>query len=255
MGMNIAPPPVLQGEALNQTAQLYRYLFQISGVLNNAMEAADSAVEAVKAEAAKTSTDAVTAVSKDLVSQYNQLKALIVKSADDVRAEMTVLETSLKSTYIAKSEWGTYEENIRNDITATATDIVESYGYDAWLESLQQDAVEFEKYRISTTGYIRRGIIGYDENNFPIIGVAIGQDLKVRTVTIDGVEYEEIDTTQNLATYTADRVTFWQNGVEAGYFSNSELVVTRIRVADKIIIGDKWEISRKNGFTLKWIGG
>ena len=74
-------------------------------------------------------------------------------------------------------------------------------------------------------------------------------------LVIDGVTWQEIDMTRSLATYTSDKVTFWQNGVEVAWFSNSELVTTALNVADRITLGGLWEVSRRNGFTIKWIGG
>ena len=254
MRYNILPPPVGQGTAEAQVGQIHRYLFRLSEQLNQALEQTDERIVNAETTATTAANSIKTAESEDLPSQYNRLRSLIIKTADIVRHEMDVMIGSLSSKYIAISDWGQYEENIQNDIEATAKEIVESYSYDSRLTSLEEDAAEFEEYRITTTGFIKRGIIGYDEDNVPIFGIAIGQDLRSTEVTIDGEVYDEIDMTRNLATYTADRVTFWQNGVQAGYFSNSELVVTRINVADRITLGGKWEISRTTGFTIRWIG-
>lgn len=251
MSTYIAPPQAFTGTEAQQLTQAYRYLFRLSEQLSQALNAADvQQQEMVKAQA--TSKEGL---SKELNGQYNNLKAAIVKTADEVRSEMDIIETKLRSEYIAKSEWGVYHEQISAEISATAHGIVQEYDYDAKIQSLQDDATAFSEYVMSTNGYIRQGIIGYDDEGMPIIGVAIGQDLRSTTVDVDGQPYEEIDMTRNMATYTADRITFWQNGVEAAEFSNSELSTTRIRVSDGIRIGDEWELTRRNGLTLKWIGG
>ena len=95
-------------------------------------------------------------------------------------------------------------------------------------------AAIFDSYRIETTGYIKRGIIGFDDENYPIFGIAIGQELKHKEVTVGGEVYEVFDERQNMATYAADKLSFWVNGVQVAYLSNSELVVTRIIVSDSI---------------------
>ena len=64
-----------------------------------------------------------------------------------------------------------------------------------------------------------------------------------------------IDKNQNMATYTSDRISFWQNGVVAAYISQSMLVIANARLNGKLEFGDEWEISRKRGLAFKWIGG
>lgn len=270
MQTNFMPPPGLRGAPEAQLVQMHSFLFRLTEQLNAALEATDKRIETAQAAANSAQNRPGSNIiinnggsgdgggdttTPDFTEQYNELKALIEKTAEDVQAEMDILETELKSSYIAKSEWGTYEENLKADFTSTAEGVVENYGYSSRLDSLEKDAVDFDAYIIETNGYIKRGIIGYDENNIPIIGIAIGQDLKSTEVIIDGVTWQEIDMTRSLATYTSDKVTFWQNGVEVAWFSNSELVTTALNVADRITLGGLWEVSRRNGFTIKWIGG
>lgn len=258
MRTNFSPPPGLQGDERSSLRQMHSFLFRLTEQLNAAMQETDRRIEQTeKATGIRTGTEkgGKTEDNSVMTQQYNDLKSLIIKTANTVRSEMDVVEAQLRREYIAKSEWGTYEESLQADFEATAAGVVESYGYESRLDSLDDMAADFDSYRIETNGYIKRGIIGYDESNVPIIGIAIGQDLKSTTVTIDGEAYEEIDMTRSLATYTSNRVTFWQNGVEVAWFSNSELVCTTLKIADKIILGDVWEISRSNGFAVKWIGG
>lgn len=254
MNTYIAPPQAFSGSEAQQLGQVYRYLFRLSEELSGALNAVETQQQAVAETVVRTGGVTKEGLAAELTGQYSQIKSLIVKSADLVRSEMDVLETQLRSDYIAKSEWGEYHEEISAEIEATAHGIVQEYGYDAKIESLQEDAVAFNSYMISTNGYIRQGIIGYDDEGIPVIGVAIGQDLRSTTVDVDGTAYEEIDMTRNMATYTSDRIAFWQNGVEVGSFSNKELTTSRIRVRDGIGLGD-WDLSNTNGLTLKWAGG
>lgn len=245
----IAPPQAFSGSEAQQLTQAYRYLFRLSEQLSQALSASEQQYVQVQ----QTAEHAGQSAKAELTGQYNGLKAQIIKTADAVRSEMDVLETKLRSEYIAISDWGTYEESIRADITATAQGIVQEYGYDAKIQSLEEDAVAFSSYIISSKGYIRQGIIGYDDNGLPIIGIAIGQDLSGTPVVIDGKEYDELDMTRNMATYTSDRIIFWQNGVEAGEFSNSTLTSRKIYAKEELGVG-RWSLTDINGLTLKWIG-
>ena len=250
---NIPTPPALFGNEVQQIQQMRSYLFRISEMLNAAMTEQHIVLE----ETAQKQTNAVSSevLSKEIDDQYQRLKSLVIKTADIVRLEMDQLETQLRQQYIAKSEWGTYEENIHNDITATATGIVQSYNYDSRIEAVAAGVADYEAYKLATSGYIQSGIIGYDDDNFPVIGIAIGQDLKSKEITIGADVYTEIDMTRNLATYTSDRITFWQNGIEVAYISNSEMGITTVHIKGKIKLGDDWEIAHTNGFAVKWIGG
>lgn len=253
MQYNIPTPPALMGTEAQQLLQMRSYLFRISEMLNSAMTEQHVVLEqAVQRQSENVSNDVFT---EEIDAQYNKLKSLIVKTADVVRSEMDVLETQFRQQYIAKSEWGTYEESIHSDIVATAENVLQKYDFDSRINDVAAGVADFEAYKIQTSGYIQSGIIGYDDDNFPVIGIAIGQDLKSREVTIGGEVYSEIDMTKNLATYTSDRITFWQNGIEVAYISNSEMGITSVHIKGRITFGDEWELSHTNGFTVKWVGG
>ena len=253
MQYNMPAPPTLIGSPEQQLVQMHNYLFRMNEMLNQAIANNDVQIQTVVSQQALQSENA-NEISHDLVTQYNQAKALIIKTAEIVRSEMDVIKTELESKYLAISEeWGTYQEEISQEIEATATGIVQSFDYDAKLEAI---GTEFESYVIESKGYIQSGIIGYDDKNLPIYGIAVGQDLASSTVIIDGVEQQEIDMTKNLATYTSDRITFWQNGIETAYITNNLMVINKVKMLEGLQFGDDWEISRtRGGFAIKWIGG
>ena len=88
----------------------------------------------------------------------------------------------------------------------------------------------------------------------PVLGVAVGQNLTAREVALpDGTTQTEIDQTAFRATFTAKKLSFWQDDLEIAYVSNNQLYITGITV-EKIISG-KWEVSTNNGMAFKWIGG
>lgn len=242
--INLTPPSATGGQA-EQVRNLYSYLYQLTDHLNAAFVALDvggSNASGASASAAGASGG----MSSDQARQYNELKALIIKTGTVTKEYADKLVASLDSVYIAQSEWGTYEEQIHQDIEATASGIVESYNFQSQIDAL-------DDYRIEASGYILRGIIGYDENNVPIFGIAIGQDLKTTEVTIDGVTYKQVDMTKNLATYTADGITFWLNGVAVARLNQQELSITRAVITDKITLGD-WEIATNGTGINKQVG-
>lgn len=242
--INLTPPSASGGQA-EQVRNLYSYLYQLTDHLNAAFVALDAGGSDASGASAS-AAGASGGTSADQARQYNELKALIIKTGTVTKEYADKLVASLDSVYIAQSEWGTYEEQIHQDIEATASGIVESYNFQSQIDAL-------DDYRIEASGYILRGIIGYDEDNVPIFGIAIGQDLKTTEVTIDGVTYKQVDMTKNLATYTADGITFWLNGVAVARLNQQELSITRAVITEKITLGD-WEIATNGTGVNKQVG-
>ena len=230
MKLKIETPPILSGTAEQQLKVVYSYLFRMSENLNVALSDLDGGGGAYGAGSMSyRSVNDGTQPNGGLESAakaYNELRALIGNTAEIIRSEMDLIEVQLNSEYSAlSSQWGTFSG-------------------------------EFERYKVETSGYIKSGFIDYDEYGVPIIGVAIGQNLKSVTVTMpDGSTLEQIDSTQNCAFYTADRLYFRVNGQEIAYLSNSKLYIRNAEITGKVVLGGKWELSSHNGFTIKWIGG
>lgn len=248
MGFKIEIPPTLTGAGEQQLRQVYSYLYRLAENLNVALNAMEGSAQET-AEAA-----AVAAVKRETASgnSYNELRALIVNTATVIQREMDVLETTLRSEYVAQSEFGEFQENIDTTIRATAEAVVLSFGYDAAIDAVD---TALDDYILHTEGYIKQGFIDYDDEGLPIIGIAIGQNLSSASVTVDGESYEQLDGTQSCAFYTSDRVSFRINGQEVAYVSNSKLYIGDVEITGKVELGKKWQMSTTKGFAIKWIGG
>lgn len=256
--VTLNPPPALRGAQAQQLEQIRSYLFIISDQLNQALNNLTEDNFAKEVQDALTSERTKNEDTRQNVSDsYGDLKSLIIKTASSVRAEMDLITTTLQSNYVAKSDFGTYTENINTQITQTAAGV--KTAIDA-IESVQGQVnsgdAELEEYISKTAGYILQGIVGYDGAN-PIIGIAIGQDLTTTGMktTINGKEYAEIDKTQNMSVWTTQKLSFFISGTEVAYFSNGALHVGNIEVGNKITGNNEWEISFADGFSINWIGG
>lgn len=240
-------------------ARTYSYLFQTAQALNLALSRLDESNFSEDSTARQILAGGQTAAQKKETEQgLGRLRTLIIKTADAVRAEQAALELRLQSTYVALSDFGDYQEEIDTRLTATAASIEQALSYYAELsDSLHGVSEDFDAYRVDVQGYIRQGVIGYD-GAVPVIGIAMGRDLRVTgaTETVDGTEYEVIDTSSNMSIWTPDKLSFYINGAEAAYFSNGALYVGTVIVKEKLVLGqDKWQITHDDGFTVRWIGG
>lgn len=257
-------PPLLRGTEQEQLAQLRSYLFQAAQHLNLALNdlSMDSFGKDVQEAIQEGGTQSAEKVQTSVDQTASALKDLIIKTANVIYQQMDVLETVLRSEYVAVSDFGQYQEEIESRLTQTAENTTAAYDYaakisadtDARLTELAGDQDALREMLVKSSGYIKQGIIGYN-GAVPIIGIAIGQDVKTTgKVEVDGQTYEVVDTTSNMTTWTPERMSFFINGTEAAWFSNGALHVGRIEVSERIV-GGNWDISFTSGLTVKWIGG
>lgn len=239
-------PPAPTGTLSQQVQKQYAYLFQLAQMLNRAAEQAEQQPQTQTVQKPVQAAQAQTVV---------ELKSLIVKSADAVCKEMDRLETELKGSYVAVSDFGTYLEKTSQEIEEDPTKITRYFKFAADIQAdVEKVDADFSAYKTDVQGYIRQGIVDYDGVT-PIIGIAIGQDIRT---TQTGVETEQgvfdvIDKRSNMSVWTTEKLSFYIGGQEAAYFSNGKLTVAQI-ATDRIAGAGKWDVSFTNGVKFKWIG-
>ena len=181
---------------------------------------------------------------------------ILDRGLEGVYSYMDERVESLSSTYVARSDFGTYREDINHRITTNSTKIEQQFAFASEIQAnTNRVEVDFAAYKTNVEGYIRQGIVGYD-GTIPIIGIAIGQDIRT---TQTGVETEQgvfdvIDKRSNMSVWTTEKLSFYIGGQEAAYFSNGKLTVSQI-ATDRITGSGKWDVSFTNGVKFKWIGG
>lgn len=248
-------PPAPRGSVSQQVQQQYAYLFQLAQDLNRAMEQVESR-ERVTEKAAAAQRSKTKQERAEQGRQAAELKSLIVKSADTVRSEMERLQSELKGSYVAQSDFGTYLERVSQEIEEDPTKMERYFRFTSEIRAnTERVEADFAAYKTDVEGYIRQGIVGYDGVT-PIIGIAIGQDIRT---TRTGVEtergvFDEIDKSSNMSVWTTEKLSFYIGGQEAAYFSNGKLTVAQI-ATDRITGAGKWDVSFTSGVKFKWIGG
>ena len=243
-----SPPPRVGGTAEQQLKAQYAYLFQMSQQLTAALARMDGQSLTVDHR-----TQQVTAQQQQ---QYQNLKALVIKSADTVQKQMDTVAQELKGSFVAQSDFGSYVENLNAYIEANPQALTHYYKIASDLQS-DADALgtAFSRYVTETEGYIRTGIVDYN-GAVPVYGVAVGQGLATETVTLsDGTAATYIQPRQFRSVFTASKLSFYQDDVEVAYLSNNRLYITDAQITGRVFLGDDWQLERSSGLTLKWIGG
>ena len=242
------------GDAASQVVQMRSFLYQLVQDLNLSLQALEGSGGA--AVQARQAAEAAQQGREERAQQAANLKSLIIKTADTVRQEMDRRWTELSGTYVAQSEFGTYLEKTSQEIEEDPTKITRYFKFASDIQAdVDKVGTDFTAYKTDVEGYIRQGIVGYDGVT-PILGIAIGQDIKS---TATGVEtekgvYDVIDKSSNMSVWTTEKLSFYIGGQEAAYFSNGKLTVAQI-ATDRLTGAGKWDVSFTNGVKFKWIGG
>ena len=202
-----------------------------------------------------TYTDGTTSYTKPYCISV-EVGNILNRGLEGVYSYMDERVESLSSTYVARSDFGTYREDINQRITANSTKIEQQFAFAAEIQAnTNRVEVDFAAYKTNVEGYIRQGIVGYD-GTIPIIGIAIGQDIRTTGTSVETEQgvFDEIDKRSNMSVWTTEKLSFYIGGQEAAYFSNGKLTVSQI-ATDRITGSGKWDVSFTNGVKFKWIGG
>lgn len=240
--MTLLKPPILTGNTQNDLYRLRDYLFQLSGSL----EAAATA-PAAQSTGGSASTDKATVAAVRKSAQ--ELRDLIVKSADRVEQESRAYTdgktTVYDAKYLATSAFGVYEDNTETRLTNMAGQIQENYNYSHNLST------ELTNYATQIEGEIRRGFI--DNPDYPsassdqyVFGIAISSKLEFTgTVrTEGGFEYYQLKSGQTFGLYTSTGWQFWINGQKTGWFSSTDnmLHVRRVVAEELFQVSGMWQM-------------
>lgn len=235
-------PPILMGDERAQLQQLNNYLFTMSSKLNEAL------MEVSIREAEEGGAEGSALTEKDRTEQqqaYTSLKQMIVKSAEIVKTEMTEITTHLETQVEAIStEFGTLEQNLDSEIRATAEGVLQDYHYEERVQGLETEAGTTEGFIRRTNQYIFSGLI---DPNTMTYGIAVGEG--VTAYDANGNAY--LNDNAKCATFTMDRLSFWQGGVELAYFSSGKFYIERGEILKTLQIGNFiWQAMSDNSIAL-----
>ena len=190
----------------------------------------------------KADAEAIAAVRKNA----QELQALIIKSAQEVKQYADSKTEAYNSLYVARSQFGDLLENYSNVIETMANGVVESYHYESAISSLNNVV---QNYFTTIDGQIRRGFIEDPDNQGDyILGIAISQNLQFDAEVdsrSDGTyTYYHLQSGQTFGLYTSTGWQFWINGDKVGWFNSTDgMLHVRKVVAEEILqISGKWQL-------------
>lgn len=227
--MNIRFPNI-QGDTRQQLEAIKSYLYQLTQELNFGLSQ-------VNTPAVSRGT---TPGEKAPAAVFNDVKALIIKSADIVNAYYEEISKRLEGVYVAQSDFGTFSEETAGQLTANAQKIEQSY------ENVQKLLADMQQSVIDVTAYINTGLLYYDDDGAPVYGMEVGQ----RT------EKDGASVFHRFARFTADKLAFYdQSGAEAAYISDRKLRIPNALVENTFTRGGYEDTVNPDGsLVTRWVG-
>lgn len=236
--------PNITGTEREQLSQIRSYLYQFIPQLQWALNSIDtSSASNYVVQQTKTNTATNTSPQQAFNSEvaFNELKPLIIKSADIVQAYYEEISTRLSGLYVAESDFGTFVENTELTITKSSTDIEMLFTN---IQKILTDAENLNFYLAEVHARIKPGILYYDDDGLPVYGLEVGQ----RNI-VDGKEVFN-----KYARFTSNRLSFYdQNGYEIAYISDYKLYITHAEFTGTVKFG-AFLVDTTKGFKLKYAG-
>lgn len=236
--MDIRLPNINGKTETEQLAQIRSYLYQFAGqlqwALSNLEFGGSAGVVLNRSGASSTSQE------EEAVKNFNQIKGLIIKSADIVKSYYEKIDELLKLSgdYVAQSDFGTFSEQTEQIINANSTSIEQIFKD---IQSITETVDGLYDATIATSAYIKSGLLYYNDTGAAVYGIEVGQ-----TNTVDGVEVFN-----KFARFAADRLSFYDaNDVEVAYVSDFKLVITNAWIKGTLQLGPGFAFDTSNGLAL-----
>lgn len=249
MSIDLRLPSITATSTEGKLQQLQSYMHQLVEQLNWALSTVETAQRGEKTSAVRYERKALS--SEEAEDTFNSIKALIIKSADIVRAYEQTIKTNFNGTYFADSDFGQYKEQTEALIEENSKGLQAAYTNIQTITNENGtgalDVLEQEQ-RI-TEAYIRRGLLEYDkESGAAIYGLEVGQ-------TVDGSFCK-------CARFTAEKLSFYDiNDKPVAYIGSGDdkdpncLYVTGKAVFQGEIQLGKYKTDSSDGLAFTWIGG
>lgn len=242
MSVDIRLPNITGRTEAEQLAQIKSYLYQFAGQLQWALKTVESGSSTnIVLQQGSSGKE----VKPDVhTANFNQLKALIIKTAEVVEAYEEKVDKilDLDGEYLAISPFGTFVEDTNNTVSANSRKIEQ--------DLVSKQAIFDENGNILAellvNGHIYSGIIEYAKDGEAIVGIEIGQTTKA-----NGVE-----TFNKFARFTAESLAFYDPAAQVepvASISNYKLVITNAEIKGNLKLGG-YVLDTTNGIALRWEG-
>ena len=242
MSIDIRFPNITATTEAGKLQQFQSYMHQLVEQLNWALNTIETAGSGNTSPALKVQQSEALSP-KEAEDTFNSIKALIIKSADIVKAYEKTIFTDFDGKYFADSDFGTYLEETSRAVLENSKGVEETYKR---IETIDGRVEGVEDENRITNAYIRRGLLSNDK-----YGIEIGE-------TSDNGIFRQY------ARFTSDKLSFHDiNGNEVAYIGAGTIDKENtncLYITGKAIFQGDLQFGRYNadtsdGLAFAWIGG
>lgn len=242
MNVDIRYPNITAPTEAGKMEQMQRYMYQLVEQLNWALNTVESAQGGTVSPAIVFRQGGEVS-SKDAQDTFNSIKALIIKSADIAKAYEQTILSDFNGIYFADSDFGTFIEQTNRNVEENSRGVNETYKNIQLITNTDGTGsldILAEDVR-TTNAYIKRGLLGYDNNGNAVYGIEVGE------TNANGAFLK-------YARFISDRLSFFdQNGAEVAYIGAGCLYVNGKTVfLGEIQLGG-YKTDTTDGLAFTWI--
>lgn len=250
MAINLDLPNITANNPAGQIAQLKSYLYQMVQQLQWAF----STVEASSGISVERPVAFQGATMTENIRSFDELKALIIKSADIVEAYYGQIDSllSLSGHYVAESDFGVYREETENKISANHTAIQQTINRE---QVISETVDGISSMLRSQESYIRYGSVGttLDETGMAASsapGIEIGDfhSMEDGTGTVINKRFARF-TAYGLELFGANK-----DAAPVAYIKQQKLYITNAEITSSLKLGG-YVVDSTDGLLFDWVGG
>lgn len=234
-------PNIIGKTDAQKLEQMKSYLHQLADELNFQLDKTGNLMSGYPSTAVET----VSARRKDdPISNFNDIKALIIKSADIIDAYYEEISKKLEGQYVAESDFGTFQQETEAELTANSERIEVVFTNQ---QTISSDLKQVQQQNIDIRAYIRYGLLYWDEESgADVYGLELGQT----TQKNDKMVFSKF------VRLVADKLSFYdENGIEVAYASGERFRTPALE-AQKLFLGGFQFFPRTNkNLSIRWTGG
>ena len=241
MSGNIRLPNITGDTADAKISALQSYMYQLVEQLNFVLSTVE---EAEEGELQNVVINGENGTKKEISqATFDELKSLIIDSADIVNAYYEKITQKFNSIYLSGSDFGKYAEQVEQSITYSSSGIAQMFDN---YQLLQSEIGAIRSQLVDTNAWINSGLLESKEDGTPIYGVEVGQ----KTVNESGEEMFN-----KFARFTSEGVYFYtpNMSVPVAYMTDTKLYITNAQVTGSLNLGE-YIMDTSFGLSFIWIG-
>lgn len=255
--MNIQYPKITGGTA-EQLVQIRGFLYQLVQQLN--MESGTQNVSDSNGKSpsyggtvtAPFTQGDLEGTASTPMSTFNQVKSLIIKSAEIVDAYYAEINRRLEGVYVAESDFGTYQREASAQISANADRIKQNYNSVQKITGLMNKVID-------TQATIRSGLLFTvgEENLDPELGQTLPEGTEVYGIEIGQTSKEDGKEVFNkIASFTSYGMALYnENGDLTACFTDAGTHISNVTVRSSLRVGGFKETVYADGSSVeRWVG-